>query len=137
AIPFRTDKSNKSSEYARNFLRNEFTPKMDSLFPGWEKNILSLTEHAQTFEASMNILADQVSSSNFIHREKFNELPAILKTAVLKTILDQVGLEGEYSKGQLKELAEVDSLQTGKKLRIGNVLLIRDRNEIRIEPDKE
>lgn len=137
AIPFRIDESNKSSEYARNFLRNEFTPKMNTLFPGWKKNVLNLTEQAQTFEASMNILADQVSSSNFIHREKFNELPAILKPAVLKTILDQVGLEGEYSKGQLKELAEVDSLQTGKKLRIGNVLLIRDRNEIRIEPDKE
>ncbi len=136
AIPFRVDKSNEDSGFARNFLRNEFAPKMDELFPGWQKNILSLPTYAHTFKESISTLAHQVSSANNIHLEKFKELPELLKPAVLKTILDKVGLKGAYSKGQLKELAEIELLQTGKKLRIRNFLLIRDRNEILIRPDE-
>lgn len=135
AVPFRVDESNAETDFARNFLRNELAPKMDELFPGWQSNLLSLPTFARTYQESMNLLAHQVSSGNSIHLEKFAELPDVLKPAILKTILDQAGLKGDYSKGQLQEVAEIERLQTGKKLRIGNFLLIRDRNEILVRPD--
>ncbi len=44
SIPFRDDKSNLESKYARNFIRNQLEDKFDELFPGWRTNILDLSE---------------------------------------------------------------------------------------------
>lgn len=137
AIPYRTDKSNKDSEFARNFIRHELSDKMDTLFPGWKKNILELPQLGKAYEASIQLIGDQLTSGNTINLKKFKNLPEELKTAVLKTILDQSGLEGEYSKGQLEELAEIEGLQTGKSHHIGNLLITRDRDKIRIHTAKE
>ncbi|HET8866676.1 MAG TPA: tRNA lysidine(34) synthetase TilS [Gracilimonas sp.] len=137
AVPYRIDKSNETSDFARNFIRNEFSKKMDDLFPGWKKNILDLPEQGETFEASIHMIVDQVAENNTIELKKFSKLPEVLKPAVLKTFLDQSGLKGEYSKGKLKELAEIESLQTGKSLRIGNIHLTRDRDHIHLHPEKE
>ncbi len=137
AIPFRTDKSNESADFARNFIRHELSDKMDKLFPGWKKNILGLPQLGKAFEASIRVLADQLTSGNTINLKKFKNLPEEVKTAVLKTILDQYGLEGEYSKGQLEELAEIEGLQTGKSHQIGNLLITRDRDKLRIHIEEE
>jgi tRNA(Ile)-lysidine synthase len=135
AIPFRIDKSNKSPEFARNFIRNEFSEKMDSLFPGWKSNIINLSEYGKTLEASSQYIADQVTSGNSILLPAFSKLPVVLKPAILKTILDQSGLKGTYSRGLLKELAAIESLQTGKSLKAGNLLLTKARDHIHIHPD--
>ncbi|MBD3617525.1 MAG: tRNA lysidine(34) synthetase TilS [Gracilimonas sp.] len=137
SVPYRIDKSNERSDFARNFIRNEFSEKMDRFFPGWKKNILDLPNQGKSFEAGMAALADQVSQNNTIYLKKFAELPETVKPAVIKTILDQFGMKSEYSKGQLKELAEIETLQTGKNLKIGNLLLTRDRDKIHLHTDKE
>ncbi|MEQ8523936.1 tRNA lysidine(34) synthetase TilS [Gracilimonas sp.] len=137
AVPYRTDESNKSSEYARNFIRNEFAQKMDDLLPGWKQNILDLPQQGEIFEASILEITDQVAKKNIINLKKFSKLPAILKPAVLKNLLDQFGAEGKYSKGQLKELTELEYLQPGKSMKAGNLVLIRERDEIHLHPNKE
>lgn len=136
AVPYRIDKSNKSSEFARNFVRNEFTIAMDNLFPGWQKNILELPRMGKTFEKSMVYISDQVTSKNTILLKKFSNLPGELKPAVIKTILDQAGMKGDYSRGQLKELSEIETLQTGKSLKIGSMTLTRDRDRIHLQPEQ-
>lgn len=137
AVPFRTDKSNENSEFARNFIRNDFVHTMDNLFPGWQKNILELPRLGKTFESSIIYISDQVTSENSILLKKFSKLPEELKPAVLKTILDQAGMKGDYSRGQLKELSEIELLQTGKSLKIGSMTLTRDRDRIHLQPEQK
>ena len=137
AVPYRMDKSNKNSEFARNFIRNEFTQTMDDLFPGWQKNILDLPRLGKTFENSMTYISDQVTSKNNILLNEFSKLPEELKPAVLKTILDQAGMKGDYSRGQLKQLSEIELLQTGKNLKIGSMTLTRDRDRIHLQAEQK
>lgn len=137
AVPYRIDKSNENSDFARNFIRNELADKMDKLFPGWKKNILDLPQLAMAFEAGMQVLTEQITTANTIHLKKFKQLPDAVKPAILKTLLDQYGLEGEYSKGQLEDLAEIEGLQTGKSHKIGNLLITRDRDKLHLHPRKE
>lgn len=42
-IPYRTDRSNLKSEYARNLLRNKIFPLWDTPFPGWQENVLNIS----------------------------------------------------------------------------------------------
>lgn len=137
AVPYRIDKSNESSDFARNFIRNELAKEMDRLFPGWKKNILDLPRFGSAFEAGMQVLTEQVTSANTIHLKKFKQLPDAVKPAVLKTLLDQAGLEGEYSKGQLEDLVQIEGLQTGKSHKIGNLLITRDRDKLHLHPQKK
>lgn len=137
AVPYRIDTSNKNSEFARNFIRNEFLHAMDNLFPGWQKNILDLPRLGKTFDDSIAYISDQVTSRGTILLDEFSKLPEDLKPAVLKTILDQAGMKGDYSRGQLKQLSEIELLQTGKSLKIGSMTLTRDRNRIRFQFEQE
>ncbi|MGN8225249.1 tRNA lysidine(34) synthetase TilS [Gracilimonas sp. BCB1] len=102
AIPYRTDESNKSSDYARNFIRNEFASKMDDLLPGWKQNILNLPEQGKLFEASITEITEQVTNKNSINLKKYAQLPEILKPAVLKNLLDQFGGKAPIPKVSLK-----------------------------------
>lgn len=137
AVPYRIDESNKESGYARNFLRNKFGEQMDRLFPGWEKNILDLPKQGEVFEAAIEEIAGKVAPENKIILSKFKALPQILKTAVLKTVLDRAGLQGKYSKRQLQELAELERVQTGKSMEVGNLVLTRNRGYIAVHPAKQ
>ncbi|WP_428235415.1 tRNA lysidine(34) synthetase TilS [Gracilimonas sp.] len=136
AIPYRTDESNQSSDYARNFIRNEFAQQMDSLLPGWKQNILNLPEQGKLFEASITEITEQVTNNNSINLKKYAQLPQILKPAVLKTLLDQFGLEGVYSKGQLEALTELEFLQPGKSMKVGDLVLTRERGGIHLQKNE-
>jgi tRNA(Ile)-lysidine synthase len=136
AVPYCTDESNKSSDYARNFIRNEFAQKMNELLPGWKQNILNLPNHGKLFEASITEITDKVTDKNSINLKKYAQLPEILKPAVLKTLLDQFGLEGAYSKGQLKALTELEFLQPGKSMKVGNLALMRERDGIHLQKNE-
>ncbi|WP_421772973.1 tRNA lysidine(34) synthetase TilS [Gracilimonas sp.] len=136
AVPYRTDESNKNSDFARNFIRNEFARNMDDLLPGWKKNILNLPEQGKLFEASISKITDQVTKKNSINLKKYAQLPEILKPAVLKYLLDQFGLEGSYSKGQLEELTELEFLQPGKSMEVGTLVFTRERDEIHLQKNK-
>ncbi len=137
AVPYRTDESNKSSDYARNFIRNEFAQRMDDLLPGWKQNILNLPEQGKLFEASITEITNQVTQENSIHLKKYAQLPEIIKPAVLKTMLDQFGEEGNYTKGQLEGLTELEFLQPGKNMEVGKLVLTRERDKIHIQPREE
>ncbi len=62
-IQFRHDQSNFESGYARNFIRNEWMPSMDKLFPGWRSSIMKIPEKAALFDESVTILASQIQES--------------------------------------------------------------------------
>lgn len=138
AVPYREDASNANIDYARNLIRNEMAPQLDSLFPGWQQNILNLQEQGAAFEAGMQVLAEQVTGDSVLKLVDFKDLPEATQPAVLKHILDSLGYEGQYTKGQLKELAEdIQSMQTGRTLRLENLYLTRDRDLIRFHDGED
>lgn len=134
AVPYRIDKSNLENNFARNFLRSEFTEKMDELFPGWKKNLLALPEQGKLFETSIHIVTDQVIDENIINPGKFSDLPDILKPAVLKTMLDQARQEGKYSRSQLEQLTDIEFMETGRSIQAGDLQFTRARDGIHLLP---
>src|SRR5690554_4704463 len=82
-IPFRVDASNLESDYARNFIRNNFSPKLTEFFPGWETNILALPNRAQITEQAIEALLSPIAEGNSLKLELFLTYPADLQLALL------------------------------------------------------
>ncbi|MFP8489481.1 tRNA lysidine(34) synthetase TilS [Gracilimonas sp. Q87] len=137
AVPYRVDASNEESDYARNFIRNELSVKMDSLFPGWQQNLLDLNTFGATYSSAIEEVLNSISDNRTIRLNELTELDSKLKTAVLKRFLDDHGLEGLYSKKQLYALSNIASVQTGKSIQIGEYKLTRDRNLLRLHIKNE
>lgn len=136
AVPFRIDESNEESGFARNFIRHELAGKMNEFFPGWQQNLLALEQYAETYQESIRMVASRIMKKNTLDGEKFSALPVALKTAVLKFVLDEFGMEREYSRGELEELTEIESLQTGKSRKVGSLTFTRDRDKIIMQSKK-
>ncbi|HBQ58869.1 MAG TPA: tRNA lysidine(34) synthetase TilS [Balneolaceae bacterium] len=130
AVPYRIDDSNEESGFARNFIRHELAGEMDRFFPGWQQNLLALEQYAEAYEESIRMVANRIVDNNTLDVERFSALAEPLKTAVLKFVLDDIGLEHEYSKGELEELRDIEALQTGKSKTVGSVSFTRDRGQI-------
>lgn len=62
-IPFRIDSTNNESLYARNLLRNDVFPRLDSFFPGWQKNILRVSQSAQLHQSMLDYITTKVTDS--------------------------------------------------------------------------
>lgn len=132
AVPYRLDESNEESGFARNFIRNELSAKMDRLFPGWQQNLLDLGAFGSAYSSAIDHILRDLSDNDSINLNKLEDLEPELKRAVLKQFLDDHGLEGTYSKQQLHELSNFGSLQTGKSIPLGTFNLTRDRDRLRL-----
>jgi len=121
-IPYRTDQSNLESKYARNFLRNEFSEKMDRLFSGWQNNILKLQEFGQLNEQATEALLDRIANNAKLKVNALNKLPATLAKAVLKKFLEKNGIIA--SAGQLSEILKLKNAQTGSKIEFSKELAV-------------
>ena len=135
AIPYRTDESNLESDFARNFIRNELSSKMDRFFPGWQQNLLDLGDFGSAYTSAVDLVLKSMSGDRFLNIHKLQELEPELKRAVLKKFLDDHGLEGSYSKQQLLDLSNISSLQTGRSIPFGTLKLTRDRDLLRLHGD--
>ncbi len=129
-IPFYTDESNLSSEYARNFIRHELSAKLDEFFPGWKQNILSLPDRARITDEALQHLVQDSSEGSSLKVKALENFSEELQMSVLKRFLENRGVEG-ISKGQLEELSEAVNLETGKLIELGERgRLIRDRDRL-------
>lgn len=132
AIPFRTDKSNLESNYSRNFLRNEFSDKMDILFPGWDANILKLQEFGRLNELAISELLDQNKNKFELPIQRIREFDKILAQAVIKKFLNNY--IPSLSEGMIKEAYNLIESQTGSELRLTDFYtLIKDRDQLIIK----
>lgn len=129
-VPYRLDRSNEESTYARNFLRNVWFPNLDKLFPGWQKNLLELTKRANEFELMTEslmsvIIIDDECFSRTLFLQQHKEIQPVL----LKTILEKWHPEISLSKGFLSQLNSLKFLQTGKGIDISKEFeIMRDRD---------
>lgn len=130
-IPYRLDRSNEESTYARNFLRNAWFPVLDIQFPGWDDNILRIQQRADEFKAMADyLLEDQMLvSGEKLDRNSFIQLPSKLKPVILNAYIKKLYPDISLSEGFLMSFEAIESLQTGAGIEIGSgVILTRDRN---------
>jgi len=133
AVPYRLDESNETSDFARNFIRNDLSEKMDKMFPGWQQNLLDLSSFSSAYLSAIDYTLNSISLDDSIRLTEFKKLDADLKRAVLKRFFDRHGLEGSYSKQQLHDLADIETMQTGKSIPMGDYKLTRDRDLLRLQ----
>jgi tRNA(Ile)-lysidine synthetase-like protein len=66
-IPFRTDSSNESDDYERNYLRHHVLPHLEKLNPSYEDAFFRLSTNAQDFSRAL----EQAQGSKFRDKELF------------------------------------------------------------------
>lgn len=135
AIPYRTDKSNLDSGYSRNFIRNEFSEKLNTLFPGWGENILKLQDFGRLNELAIKELLEKSVSEFGLSIEPIKSLDKTLAQAILKKYLENY--VDSLSEGLIKEAFSLMTSQTGSELQLTNsISLIRDREYLTIKEKK-
>ncbi len=133
-IPYRTDQSNLSSEFARNFLRNEWLDGLEQHFPGWEENVLRLPEQADLFSKALDWIREELTGpKNRIAREPFLKMEKSLAKALLLHRLKEMEPGISVTHDALSQVDELHSLQTGKSIQLTeNYSLMRDREWFKI-----
>jgi len=129
AIPYRTDESNLESDFARNLLRNEWLQKLSDFFPGWKQNVLRVNQQAGNYEEAIDWIAENISDPKGIKRKAFHSLKTGVQKAVVLYLLKQKDPSIHISQSSLRQLEELNQLQTGKRVQLTNQFsLLRDRD---------
>lgn len=129
-IPYRIDRTNEESTYARNFIRNNWFPQLDDLFPGWQDNVLSLQNRAREYELLLKEKAEQIAvDDNSFDRSLFLAADPILQPAIVKYLYEETFPDHTLSKGVLLKMDDLSELQTGTGITLGaGRILMRDRH---------
>lgn len=137
-IPYRIDSTNEESTYARNFIRNNWFPDLNRLFPGWRDNLLGLPERADEFYQLAVSVAESVQTKpGNISRAKFLSHSIPVQRVLLHHILRADEFTADISKGFLHNIHQLAELQTGAGLTISETLsIIRDRDIFVIQDKK-
>ncbi|HKK46439.1 MAG TPA: tRNA lysidine(34) synthetase TilS [Balneolaceae bacterium] len=129
AIPYRTDESNLESDFARNFLRNDWLEKVSDFFPGWKQNILRVNQQAGNYEEAIDWIAERISAIEGIDREAMHSLKPGVQKAVILYLLKQQDPDLQISQDSLNQLDTLSKLQTGKEIQLNEEFsILRDRN---------
>lgn len=129
AVPYRTDESNLESDFARNFLRNEWLDRLTDFFPGWKQNVLRVNEQAGNYEKAMGWIARQITNEYGIGREAFHSLDQNVQKALVLYLLKQREPGIEISHESLQQIEDIEELQTGKAIQLtGRFSILRDRD---------
>jgi tRNA(Ile)-lysidine synthase len=134
SIPYRVDSSNLESEFARNYLRNEWLHDLENHFPGWKENVLRIADQADLFSKSLQWIKqeitdeqDRISRSQLLHME-----PSLVKALILN-LLKRVEPGIQVSSEALGQLEHLDTLQTGKSIQLSeSYSVLRDREWFKI-----
>ncbi|WP_340106113.1 tRNA lysidine(34) synthetase TilS [Rhodohalobacter sp. 8-1] len=138
-VPFRKDRTNQTSAYARNLIRNEVSPRLDKLIPGWKTNLLRIPEKANQFSLMAEALLRQVEQEPMkIDRDALLALPKDLWPPIIHRFIEKNAQNVKISVGELHQTNALDNLQTGGFLQFGEKLrLVRNRDEFCLVIDEE
>lgn len=133
-IPLRIDRSNLQTDFARNFLRNEWLTELESHFPGWRQNVLRIAEQAALFEEALEWISQRLTDDqDKIDRGGLLNVSPRLRKALVLYILKSKQSGIQIGTSTLDELENLDHLQTGKSIQLTeNLSLMRDREHFKI-----
>lgn len=139
AVPYRVDASNLESDFARNFLRNEWLEDLENHFPGWKSNVLRMAEQAEIFQHALSRLLDQITDpEKGISRRVFHTMEPGLQKALLLHAIKQKDRNVSVSAESLERVEDLESLQTGKAVEpVPGVSIVRNRGWYVIRTERE
>lgn len=91
-IVWREDESNKTSIYARNFLRQELLPEIDRLYPGWKTNVDRIKMYGDVYRLSLDQLLEPFGDGSKIPIDWLRSLDPTLRNAIIHRIHECKGL---------------------------------------------
>ena len=145
-IGYRIDESNLSSDYERNFLRNEIIPKLKSrLNPKLEEKISSSSKFLSQLNSYFNAEVERISNNSVVRdgkrlsidlkkNSKFDKhfLSLFLKSVVENNFKIELNSENIYS------LVDLIKSQTGKSIQLKeDIIAARERNELIVQKKKK
>ncbi len=141
-VPYRIDSSNEESTYARNFIRNNWFPELNTLFPGWKENLMRIQDRSVEFEKMADQLLSYLTEGEYpdcrLKRKEFLQLDRALWPVVMHRYLQRIDSGLDISRGFLSHIQELENLQTGKSIQItDNTHLVRDRSFFVIEKSSD
>ncbi|HEY7750705.1 MAG TPA: tRNA lysidine(34) synthetase TilS, partial [Ignavibacteriaceae bacterium] len=138
-ISFRTDISNLSNNYERNFLRNEILPRLrNRLNPQLENSMFTSSQNLREINSFINKLIQKFinecvraeKKKIIISLKKLNKLDKDLSGNFFKTVLEKY-FDIEPNSEIVHSLNSLTLNQKGKKLDLGNnISAVREQNEI-------
>lgn len=134
-IVWREDESNKTSIYARNFLRQELLPEIDRLYPGWKTNVDRIKMYGDVYRLSLDQLLEPFGDGSKIPIDWLRSLDPTLRNAIIHRIHECKGLPIRQTLPETV-LALIDS-QPGKMVELdGLVAWHRDYAHIVLDMKK-
>lgn len=138
-ISYRLDKSNLSSDYERNFLRNEIIPKLKQrLNPKLEEKIANTSQiisNVNSFIEKKITLFSTKAVKNYgnkiqINLKAISRLDKRLRGIFLKSIIGKAsGIE--LSSKNIFDIVDLLEVQTGKSIHLeSGIIALRERNEL-------
>jgi tRNA(Ile)-lysidine synthase len=135
-VPYREDASNKSPVYQRNRIRHELIPLMESIRPGFRRNILRqielFIETNAVLEGFLGKLATDVillrPEGLYIAAEGIDELP------FMRLLLLQVTADYGFHAARVDEVVELLHSAPGKQLLSSSHRIVRERQHLVIAP---
>jgi tRNA(Ile)-lysidine synthetase-like protein len=119
-IVWREDESNKTSIYARNFLRHELLPEIDRLYPGWKTNVDRIKMYGDVYRLSLDQLLEPFGDGSKIPVDWLRSLDATLSKAIIHRIHERKGLPIRQTLPETV-LALIDS-QPGKMVELDDLV---------------
>jgi tRNA(Ile)-lysidine synthase len=129
-LSWREDSSNASSDYTRNFFRNDLLPLVREVFPAAEENIL---RNIGRFKATNETYQQYVDKMKLELTEPMptGEVRVPLKKLLLykdSSIPFEIFREYGFNENQVEEIMRLSSSQSGKYVSNGQRQVIRHRN---------
>jgi tRNA(Ile)-lysidine synthase len=139
---FRIDESNQSSEFERNFLRNDVIPLIrQKLNPALSSTILNSSINFQKLNMMINKMTNELKSGCVVKSKKyvsipinlFNEAEEIILLQMIKNIVDENFLV-QTASNDLKKIRNLAVKQSGRSEELTEGLLaLRERKHIIIK----
>lgn len=136
AIAYRTDSSNLSVKYKRNFIRHKILPELESLNPSVKESIASTARHMQEawsfIEGNLKAIRERVlSERNDEIMFSINELRAIVGGKLL--LMEELTSYG-FSPRTIDQVYALIDAQPGTHINSGTHTITRDRDYLILSP---
>lgn len=124
SLPYVTDESNTDESYTRNFLRHTAIPTLEQAVNGAGEHLAEFAERAAQDDKYLQELAEKEVKFNASGEPSISiSLPPPLFTRACVTILKNCGVVKDYTGAHLKEISQLRSLQSGKRVCLPNGLV--------------
>ena len=151
-LEYVTDETNFSTDYSRNYLRNEIIPRIKERFPHFERNLSRMCERLKNDDEALDFYAEKLISRNHSDGSvKINLTPlfkpeqkneqngekAIFMRACL-IALKSLGFVADYTSAHLNALYNLCFLQTGASADLKNgIKAYKEQNDIIFIAEKQ